>query len=100
MEISSSVALFAAIGTQIVTALGLFGAVTSSFNARINDVEAKLNIKIDGLSREITEVKIEQAKIEGRLNVLDQRLTSLEQTVRYILDCFPRPRVSVQNPQE
>ncbi len=97
MEISSSVALFAAIGTQIISSIGLFWAVTSSFNARINEVESKLNTRINEvenrLSREINDVKVEQAKIEGRLS-------SLEQTVRYILDYFPRPRLALQNPQD
>ncbi len=82
MEISNTMVLFMAMGTQVLTALGLFWSITSSFH------------------KEINEVKVEQAKIEGRLNVLDQRLTSLEQTVRYILDCFPKPRLAIQNPQD
>ncbi len=104
MEISSSVALFVAVGTQVISSLGLFWAVTSSFNNRINDVESKLNTKIDSkfdslskeineVKKEVNEIKVEQAKIEGRLS-------SLEQTVRYILDCFPRPRLAIQNPQD
>ena len=111
MEINTTVALFAA---QIISSLGLFWAVTNSFNNRINDVESKLNAKIDskfdtldckleGLSREINEMKVEQAKIEsrieGRLGLLEGRLSSLEQTVRYILDCFPKPKISIQSPE-
>jgi hypothetical protein len=90
MEINTTVALFAA---QIISSLGLFWAVTNSFNNRINDVESKMNAKFEGLSREINEMKVEQAKIEGRLS-------SLEQTVRYILDCFPKPKIAIQVPQD
>ncbi len=93
MEINATVALFAA---QIISSIGLFWAVTNSFNNRINDVESKLNIKIDSkfetLYKEINEMKVEQAKIEGRLS-------SLEQTVRYILDCFPKPKIAIQSPE-
>ncbi len=104
MEINTTVALFAA---QIISSLGLFWAVTNSFNNRINDVESKLNAKIDskfeGLSKEINEIKVEQAKIEarieGKLGLLEGRLSSLEQTVRYILDCFPKPKISIQSPE-
>ncbi len=100
MEINTTVALFA---TQIISSLGLFWAVTNSFNNRINDVESKLNAKFEGLSREINEMKVEQAKIEsrieGRLGLLEGRLSSLEQTVRYILDCFPKPKISIQSPE-
>jgi hypothetical protein len=63
------------VGSQIITAGALF---------------FQLNSKIDGLSRAISELKVEQAKIEGRLG-------SLEQTVRFILDCFPKRKVSIHS---
>jgi hypothetical protein len=93
MEISSSVALFAAIGTQIVTSLGLFWAVTSSFNARINDVENRL-------SKEITEIKVEQAKQGGEIHRLGDKVDYLNQRIDFVYSLLPIPKLALQNPQE
>ena len=93
MEINTTLGLFAA---QIISSLGLFWAVTSSFNNRINDVESKLNIKIDSkfetLSKEvnevkveINEVKIEQAKQGGEIHRLGDKVDHLNQRIDFLI---------------
>lgn len=81
----------------------MFWAVTNSFHKEIVEVKKEINEVEKRLSKEINEIKVEQAKIEsrieGRLGLLEGRLTSLEKTVRYILDCFPKSKISIQPPE-
>ena len=86
MEISSSLALFIAIGTQVISSVSLFWAVTSSFNNRINSVEEKLN---------------------NRMTAVETRVTGIEKDIEYIkkdldriLSYFPTPKLAIQNTQE
>ena len=82
----------------------LIGSQIISVGALFLQLNNKIDSKFDSLSKEINEMKVEQAKmearIEGRLGLMEGRLSSLEQTVRYILDCFPKPKISIQSPQE
>ncbi len=90
MEINTTVILFT---TQIISSLGLFWAVTSSFNNRINDVESKLNTKIETLSKEINEVKVEQAKQGGEIHRLGDKID-------FVYKLLPMPKLAIHNPQE
>lgn len=74
MEISSTVALFIAIGTQVVTALGLFWAVTSSFH------------------KEIGELRVEQTRQAGEIHRLADK-------VDYIYKFLPTPKLAIQQPE-
>jgi flagellar capping protein FliD len=82
----------------------LIGSQIISVGALFLQLNNKIDSKFDSLSKEINEMKVEQAKmearIEGRLGLMEGRLSSLEQTVRYILDCFLKPKISIQSPHE
>jgi hypothetical protein len=93
MEINTTVALFAAIGTQIITALGLFWAVTNSFNNRINEVENKLSREINEMKVEINEVKVEQAKQGGEIHRLADK-------IHFLYNLLPMPKLAIQTPQD
>ncbi len=115
MEINTTVALFAA---QIISSLGLFWAVTSSFHKEINEVkkeinqvesklskeinevEAKMNAKFDILAKEIYEVKVEQAKQGGEIHRLADKVDYLNQRIDFVYSLLPIPKLAIQVPQD
>jgi hypothetical protein len=86
MELSSTVTLFIGIGTQILTSVGLFWAVTSYFNARINGVENSLNIRING--------------IENRLTSVEKDIEYIKKDLDRILSYFPAPKLVIHKGEE
>jgi archaellum component FlaC len=93
MELSNSITLLIAIGTQLMSALGLFWSITNSFNTKLDAFRQEVTKDIQDVTREINELKIEQAKQGGELHRLNDK-------VEYIYKFLPTPKLAIQQDKE
>jgi hypothetical protein len=74
MELSNTVTLFIAVGTQLVSALALFWGITNHFNGKING-------------------------LDNRLTAVEKDIEYIKKDLDRILSYFPAPKLSIQQPE-
>ncbi len=75
------------VGSQILSAGALF--------LQLNN---KIDSKFDSLAKEVTEIKIEQAKQSGEIHRLGDKVDHLNQRIDFVYNLLPMPKLAIQVP--